>query len=272
MATPSPIAPGDVEARWPHMDIHYLVYEGDHFMVCLDNDLFVDWATDDDYPDFRDPKKFNQIISRAAAIECTPNKQHCEEVREAFKRMVGEGIARALDHDYESAALVLDRALAYITDRNVEDARYYQLLTACVLGVFLFIAGAIFWLLREPAIRHLTELAYFVFMSAGAGGLGAVLSMIFRLGNSFPTCEAPIKLHVLEATGRVLAGSLCGLIVSGAVIMGLILANFADLNHLHATLLAAAMASGTSERWAPSLITQLSGDSNPKTRNKGGLR
>lgn len=260
--------------KWPGIDNSYLIFESDDFIVYLDSVLAIEWQTSDDYDKIgpKDSKKNNDILGRAATLECVPNEHHNRDVRIAFKRMVGEGIARSLDNDYESADNILKQARSYITDRNVEAARLWQLSTACLLGLTIGIVGLIFWTYRAGLIRAWGELVFFLVCSAGAGALGAILSMIFRMGNNFPTSEAPRRLHILEATARVLAGCLSGLLVAGSVNMGLILATFGDAGHLHVTMLVAAMASGASERWAPSLITQLSGSTGEKQLSKGGTK
>ncbi len=186
--------------------------------------------------------------------------------------MVGEGVARSLDHDYETANTILDNARSYIADRNVEASRYWQLVTACVLGLLGALSGLELWALRGWLTLVWGELVYFLVLAGVAGSLGAVLSMIFRMGHSFPTSEAPRKLHVLEATSRVFAGCLSGLLVAGSIRSGLILSVLKDSGQTNLAMLLAAMASGASERWAPSLIAKIEGSSDKGQLKKGGTQ
>jgi len=176
--------------------------------------------------------------------------------------MIGEGVARSLDHDYESAERILEKARLYLTERNIETARFWQLSTGCILGLIAAIVELIIWTMRYILIQDWGRSTYFLFFSALAGSFGAVLSMIFRMGSSFPTSEAPKRLHVLEAISRVFAGCLSGLLVASAVEIGLVLHVSVESGHLHLTMLASSIASGASERWAPSLIAKMEG--NPK--------
>src|SRR6185437_5640191 len=108
------------EIRWPGIEIFHLILETDTFIVFIDNDIDVDWVTSDAYDvhGHKDAVKHNEILNRAAGLECIPNDHHKENIRLNFKRMVGEGVARSLDDDYDSADAILDKAEAYIADRN----------------------------------------------------------------------------------------------------------------------------------------------------------
>jgi hypothetical protein len=257
--------------KWPEVDVHYLILETDDFIVCLDSELDVDWQTSEKYDEVgpKDLGAHNEILNGAAALECIPNDHHKRNVRLNFKRMVGEGVARSLDHDYDSAKKILEQARLYIADRNVETARYWQLSTACVLGLILGFSGVGLWAVRAYLMRAWGESAYFLIIAGVAGSLGAVLSMIFRMGHSFPTSEAPKALHILEATSRVFAGCLSGLLMAGSVKIGLILPVFRDVGQTHLAMLVAAMVGGASERWAPSLIARLESSSGEHQSKKG---
>jgi hypothetical protein len=262
----------EITPKWPGLDVGFLILETDTFIVFLDTDLDVDWQTTSKYDEAgpKDPSRHHEILNQAATLECVPNDHHSRSVRLNFKRMVGEGVARSLDHDYDCAEKILEQARSYIADRNVETARLWQLSTGCVLGVAIGIAGLVLWTLRTRSAQAWGDTVYFLLLSAVAGSLGAVLSMIFRMGRNFPNSEAPKSLHILEATSRVFAGCLSGLLVAGSVKMGLILSMFGDAQHLHLTMLVSAMASGASERWAPSLIGKIGASWSQRETNESG--
>src|SRR5213594_3709981 len=153
--------------KWSELDIHYLILETDDFIVCLDRDLDVDWKTSKKYDEVgpKDSQKHHEMLNRAASLECIPNDHHPKNVRLNFKRMVAEGVARSLDHDYDSAETMLEKARAYISDRNVEAARYWQLFTACVLGPVCALSGLGLWEFRASLTENLGETAYFLVVS-----------------------------------------------------------------------------------------------------------
>ena len=261
--------PRDYITRWPQCDVHHLVLSGDDFIVFLDHDLDVDWSTTKEWGDQNAAvKELGDVLNQAAIVECIPNDHQRGNIRLNFKRMVGEGVARALDGDFEAARKILEQARNYIDTRNVEKARYWQLCTACVLGSLLGFGGFGTWLFRDPLVRDLGDTAYFLILSAFAGGIGAVVSMIFRMGRSSPTSESPKQLHILEASSRVLAGCFSALLVSGAVQAGLILSVLADPSRLHSVMLTAAVASGASERLAPSIIARIESTSDDRQKKK----
>jgi len=236
----------------------------------LDKDLDVDWSTTKEW-DARigDAKELGETLIRAAAVECIPNDHQRANVRLNFKRMIGEGVARALDGEYESAKKSLDQARAYIDARNVEKARYWQLCTACTLGVIFALWGLVLWSLRDHAIQSWGDSAFFLVLAGVAGSIRAVLSMIFRMGNSSPTSEAPKSLHILEAASRVLAGYFSALLASGAVQIGLILSVVAGSGQLHSVMLVVGLASGASERLAPSIIARVESRTAERPAKKG---
>jgi len=252
------------------LDIFYLIYEADDCIVFLDSAIDVDWLTTDEHrePTVAETPQRNQILNRAASLECIPNSHHKITVRTNFKRMVGEGVARALSHDYDSASTMLDQAKLYIEDRNVEQARYWQLSTGCTLGLLFALLGVLAWSVRTYLMEVWSTPVFFLILSGGAGALGAVLSMIFRMGSTFPTSEAPQSLHRLEAASRVFAGLLSGLMITSAIRSGLVLPILAKSEQMQTALLVAAMVSGASERWAPSLIAQIEKTSHEVTPGK----
>jgi len=261
----------DITQRWPGIHIEHLILEAPEFVVWIDKDLDVDWQTSPKYDEVgpKDPGEWNAVLNRVAALECIPNDQHPRNVRLNFKRMVGEGVARGLDYDYDSAKSILDQAGAYISDRNVEIARYWQLSTACMTGVVVLLGGIMTWVARTPLTNKVGEGAFLIALAGFAGSLGAVLSMIFRMGHSYPTSEAPKRLHVLEALSRTIAGCLSGVLIAGAIKIGLILPALGRTAETSMMMLIAAMASGASERWAPSLIARLEGSSGNPQIKKG---
>lgn len=207
--------PRRYKQQWSDCEVRHLILSSDDFIVFLDNDLDVDWSTSQKYDDNETEdaaKELNEILIRAATVECIPNDHQEENVRLNFKRMVGEGVARAIERDYDSAKKILEAARLYIETRNVEKARYWQLCTACALGVVLGFSGLTLWWFRARPIQACGEPAYFLILAGIAGSIGAVLSMILRMGRSFPTSEAPRALHILEAASRILAGYLSGLL------------------------------------------------------------
>jgi hypothetical protein len=82
------------------------------------------------------------------------------------------------------------------------------------------------------------------------------LSVIFRSGKlQFDSC-AGWKLHYLEGASRIWAGILSGVIVALAIQTEVFLAIFNHGDHKSAVTMLAALAAGSSERLAGSIISK----------------
>lgn len=245
------------------LEIHYLVLRTDCFTVFLDKELDVDWKTTDEYDRLasqRDRGPHNNIMARFASLECTPNEHHRDTVRKNFKRMLAEGVAHSLKYDFDSATKILDEAEEYITNRNIESARFWQLSTSSFAGLGCVIIALSMWIWRDLVIDTIGRTVFFLAMAGVAGGIGAYLSIIFRIGNTVTTTNAEKKLHILEALSRIAGGSIAGLIIALLVKLGVIIAFFKSAGHTYTAMVAAGLFAGASERWVPSIIAQFEKD------------
>jgi hypothetical protein len=75
--------PREYEKRWPDCKAKYLVLSTDRFIVFLDEELDVDWATSEqcDTDGQTDRVEHNSIINEAALLEATP----CEGIPVSIK-------------------------------------------------------------------------------------------------------------------------------------------------------------------------------------------
>lgn len=248
----------DYELLWPGLDIKYLVLSTKEFIVFIDSELMIDWKTSDDY-DCLGPKcqdKHNSVLNRAASVECIPNEHQKEKIRLNFKRMLAEGVARSLKHDYENAYLIINESEKYINNRNIEIARFWQLCTTFISGIVTSVIIITAWIFRAELADVLGEIPFRVVISALFGSLGATLSVIFRIGKANITSEAEKRLHILESLSRNLGGAISGVIISVLVNLGVIVPIFKNANMSATAMIAAAFIAGASERWVPSLIEQ----------------
>jgi hypothetical protein len=254
----------NTKAKWPDADVEYLILDNGNFIVFIDSDIDVDWETTPAYDEKgpKDAKRHNDILNRAAAIECIPNDHQRESIRMNFKRMIGEGVARSLDHDYDNATKILDQAEKYIIERNIETARIWQLTSSTVAGLACAFVGLVpLWSFRSFFLQNWGQAALFSCLAACAGGVGANLSFIFRIGKTRITSEAIKRLHILESICRILGGAICGLIVSLLIQLGILISIFKSANNMHLAMVTAGFIAGASERWVPSLIAKIESSS-----------
>ena len=251
----------DFPDKWGDVDICHLIMENEGYIVFIDKQLDVDWKITDelDKEQKESKAKRNEILNKAANVESIPNIQQKPLVRLNFKRMVGEGIARAFDADWDNAARIISEADKYIRERNSELARYWQLSMAIVLGVSSLFAGATMWSLRGVFVEVIGGSGYQVALGALVGMSGAVLSMILRIGRLNVSSESEKNLHYLEVCGRCLVGANSAILVALLIKAEFILPALKGTASGLPMILAACLLAGASERWAPSIVSKFEG-------------
>ncbi len=255
----------DADKNWPHIHPKYLIRSSRDFIVWIDDELDIDWQSSDEYDaeGHEDSHKHNLILNEAAALETTPCDALATSMKTHFKRLIGEAITRSFDHDYPSAGEMLEAARAYILARSQETSRFWYLSAAFGMVAPFVVAGGCLWLWREPLTGALGESAFWLLLSAVAGSLGALLSVIGRTGKLEFDCSAGRALHYLEGTSRIWAGALSGVVAGAAVNTEMILAPLSRGERTHAVMMLAALAAGTGERLATSIISTI-GAAHPK--------
>lgn len=261
----------EIAATFGQLPIKHHVYVEKDFIVFVDHNLDVDWRTTSEYDKTRPRNKeiHFEILNLAASIETTPC-QHLEDgTKLGFKRLIAEGIARALLEDYGNARKILEKAERFIALRSQEKSRYWYLSASCVAGVLVAFGGLILWIFRVRAVEILGYVAFDGLLACVAGALGATLSIISRMGKVQLDCLSGMPLHYMEGASRVAAGSLSGLVAYFALKSGQVLPDLLNAGDPRVVILFAAMVAGASERWAPSIISRFEGaDSKSRERQK----
>lgn len=245
----------DYAAKWDGMKVKYLVMEDDDkFIVCIDEELDVDWMTGRGFPGHKDQKAFNDILNRMALLESQPSHDLDQKIRLSFKRMLGESVARSLAGDYVNAGKILEKAQAFVAARKEEQARSWYLATGATVAGGVLLAGILVWLGREPIRQTVGDAVFWLIISAVAGAAGAFFSIIMRMGKATVDSSAGKALHQLECFSRIVAGMLSAVLVGLAVYAEVIFPIFSKSSNPYAFLVFVAMVAGASERMAPSLI------------------
>jgi len=251
-------------------DKDYLVNATTGFAVWLDKEGDLDWETTEAYDAFIEKESATEMISgmlnRAAILRSYPVEHLTPIQRKNFHIMVGEGLARALDFQEESATQMLDKATEYGVARNQEIARLWYLtgavVTAVVFAMFLLAA----FLNKECGIKLFGEPKFLLALGSCVGSLGALLSVLLRAGKVPLDPSAGKLLHHLEGGGRILIGVLSALIVLAAAHIGIIFTIFAQKGC--AGMFVIAFAAGFSEQLAHTIIKRVEMASAPKERTR----
>jgi hypothetical protein len=208
------------------------------------------------YIDFEVPDAYGSVSRRETNLEVMSALLLKDRVQLFVCRsMLGESFVRLFDDgDAVNANVVLDQAEAFLSARSRERARIWSLASTALTTVLLGGLGfLLFWALRgRPATAELS-------LAAGAGTLGAFVSVLLRSANLGTDVFAGSRVHYVDGAMRVVVGAAAGLIFTLAIKADLLLGLVNRSENRLAVLAIVALVAGASERLLPSLIRQLEG-------------
>jgi len=248
----------EYEENWPNLSIKYLILASEKYIVFIDHENDIDWATKADY-DHVDIDKHNAIMNKAALLECIPCNHFEDKIIVNFKRMIGEAYCRSFKHDYSNAEAMLGYAQTFIEARNAEQSRSWYLSATGVTTLAFVCSGMLVWIFRKNVIPIVGKFAFVLFIATVAGSLGAFLSVVMRMGTSRMDSAAGKKLHYLEGSLKVISGAVSAILLGLAVNAEIIVPAFSKLKKTYLAMILVGFIAGGSERWAPSIINKVSG-------------
>jgi hypothetical protein len=166
-------------------------------------------------------------------------------------------LVRAFEKDFENAHKMVVKAKEFVLKRSVEESRFLFLTSCAVTTLISMMTFILLWLTKINSISLFGETVYFSILASLIGALGALLSVILRMGKSNLDFNASKKLHYLEGSSRVLAGMISALIVAICIKTGILLPIFAKIESTHIAMILGGLIAGASERFAPSIINKL---------------
>ena len=235
--------------------IKCLISKHRDYIVYLDNEMSVWWATNKDF-EFLENAKSGEILNEVSYLESVDVSALKPYQLEGFRRMLGEAVARLFDtNDQKQARAVLKYARHYITARCTENARLWYLSASSIATLIVtIIIGSL--LLNREAIQ-LGDKAVTVILGIGGGALGALLSILLRSEGVPKDISAGRTLYYCEAISKIVAGMIGALIVALGIEAKFFLGNLdAASNHMTLIMLFCLVA-GASERLIPSLISKV---------------
>jgi hypothetical protein len=134
------------------------------------------------------------------------------------------------------------------------------------MTALLVAVACLLWLFREGAKSYTGPLLFILLICSTAGGVGALFSVILRMGASNLDAAAGKGLHYLEGVSRIVCGSISAFLVALAVQTEIIVPVFSKIEKTHIAMILAGLIAGASERLAPSIISAVEG--NKKTEVK----
>lgn len=256
------------EIDWPDLPIKYLIIASKKYIVFLDEENDLDWQTTEEFDNrpltTEEKKEYNQVKNDIDSSESIPLNYLDEKVVISFKKQVGEALIRAFECDFDNARKMIKLAQEYILKRSIEQSRY-MFLISCGSTSFISISFFIlFWLFRNFLLPITGESVFYVALSSLIGALGALLSVILRMGKAHLDYNASKKLHYLEGSSRIIAGIISALIVSLCIKTQVLLPIFTKIESANIAMILGGLIAGSSERFAPSIINKLDGVTNKK--------
>jgi hypothetical protein len=255
----------DYQQKWPELPVKSLVYYNDDpdqgtVIVFIDWSGDLDWQRDDKAVHYASEKghdcHVSEILNATSALE--PYVRNWpKDLKLSAKRVLGEAIARVFRCDYANGQDAIKKAKRFIIDKSREVSRYWTL-QACTASAT--VAGA----LGVAAIWQSALLAqvfgrtpYLLFLAACAGAIGALLSIILRLGKLSFDASAERRLHYAEGVTRIVAGGISGILIGALVKLGVFLPVFSQAGLTTTAICAAALIAGASERLVPTIIAKV---------------
>lgn len=233
--------------------ISHLILARTDFIVFLDDDLYVWWQ----HGEIDASQNFGKILIDVATLEAVPIFHLHRETQIAFRRMLGEAIARALDGESKSAAAGIVLAKSFVSEKLAERSRTWILSVSLIIAAISTFALILLWTNRVECAKWIGEGAFRCGVCSIFGGYGVFLSIAARLGNQVTDANSGIWLHALETVGRFATGVLGALLTVLAVKSGLIFSFVDQVPAAFPALLVLSIASGASERLIPGIIAKV---------------
>jgi hypothetical protein len=243
-------------------NIHLLTRKRGDYIVFLDEELYLHWYYNAAYEEAGFAKDYGEVVIRAENLEATSILLLKGPQLEVFRRLLGESIARLLeDRDSKNAHVMLDKAEVFLRARSRERARFWYLSATLVGTAAALAAGVLAWSARQTvaATFGVGEGAAELFLGAGFGAFGALISVLLRSDELAIDVSAGKPVHYFEGTMRALVGAAAGFLFALTIKSNILLGAVNRSERATPILLVVCIIAGASERLLPDLIKQLEG-------------
>ena len=246
------------ERDFPDIRLAHLIYwaEGE-FVIGVDMDCDIDWEAGDKFTKViaEHNGKIQAAMNRLAELEAFPVKEWPYSLQLAFKRMLGEALARAFNLQFDEAEKSFDKARSFAGEKAQEMSRYWLIKVNILFLLPLLLCVGL--LSYQPAKMHVSDWVgmpqYYALLASLMGGLGAITSVLSRVGSLNISPGSRRWLHYAEGVSRISTGflfAMAGIIsMTAGIFMPVVLKD-----HSVANLLFFGFVFGFSERLAPSIL------------------
>lgn len=264
---------------FPESNVRYIISEciGENdnpnaYIIYIDNELDLDWEVIN-----RDPEKelyintsqksIQKILSRISYLSAIPHKQQNESVVLQYKQMLGEALLKAFNEDLLAANQLLDNAASYISERNIEQSRYWQLLIMLLILIGIAILSYFLWcnfdslkidlkkFLTDSSLKKVNDysLIFLSFVSCIFGTFGAVVSISQRMGSLKISANSPFKMHFFEISFKIICSILVSFIITALIVSGQFIPKVVESMGIY-SIMVFTFLGGSSERFVSSVL------------------
>lgn len=253
---------GDLEKQWAHHEVGFLIRSTRDFIVHIDKAGRLDWETAPHYDQSSRsrPSALLTVLSDVegdiSVAESNPLQGYSPEVKHHFYKLLGEARVHWIEADAATARKLIRAALIYYRERSEETSRRWYLSAGITSASLFGMAAILGWINRSTVIHFIGHFGFAVFMAACGGAIGAMFSIIARSGKLNFRASSGRGLHNLEASSRITAGAISGVIAYLAVKSGLVFGALVHGPSSTALFLLITLAAGAGERLATSIISK----------------
>jgi hypothetical protein len=248
--------------RDPYLDktIKTLIAKDHAYIVYLDEEYAVEWGWTDDYGPLS--AGMANVLNRVAILEAVPvEKEIPLNNKIAFRRMIGEAVARVLeDRDEKSAGDVLDQAMGYIIPLRQAVARTWNLQATLAMSLIFVVLSLALWTERATVRHYVGNSLLQLALASAAGVVGGFVSFAYRSRQIELDPSGGRWRYYFDGFARSLGAAFGAVFVALAVKMKLVVGFLNAANGQETVaLLVAGMLAGVSERLVPTLVGRLEG-------------
>lgn len=255
----------DYAVKWPELPVGHLIIFRDNpddgaFIVFVDYVGDIDWFRDDKSEETAKRKEseghISEVQNEVAGLE--PRIRNWPiDLKVSAKIMLGEALARAFQCEHGNALQALKKASTFIDNKSAEVSRYWTLRACACSATLAGALGVLAMWQKAILIQVFGPTPYLLFLATCAGALGALLSIILRIGSLSFDVGAERRLHYVEGSMRIVAGGIAGILAGALVKLGVFLPFLSQAGFTTTAVCATALIAGASERFVPTIIARM---------------
>jgi hypothetical protein len=238
------------------------------YIVYIDKNNNIDWETTDQYDNAKlneNSKTHEKLLSQCSIVEHKPFYGLSEASIISFKIIIGESLVNCLENNYQCSTEILVEADKFRVERIIEKSReWYLIYTVILAALFIFSTLAI------NAFNIIGSIEILQILNSGAWAIaGACLSIILRSGRLRGASYAGKRLHFIESGCRLISGFVSGQIAYLGMKSGIIFTSLITTENSQYIYTLLVLLAGSSERFAPSIISKIENSSSINDNTNG---